>query len=238
MEGLPYLFMCGRYTITGDADRYADYFGVEEVRTASLEASYNVAPTDQVYAVRQAEGRRLLEAMSWGLPSWSEVSPPIRINARAETIASRPLFAESFRRRRCLLPADGFYEWERLRTGRQAHYFYAVEGHPLGFAGIWSPHPASDGSLATCAVVTSKPDPVVAPFHGRMPVILTPHVWDGWLDPDTTTDDLLTMLEPAPASILRRHLVSSLVNSVRNNSPLLIEPAADPTEAAGSVQIG
>jgi len=152
------------------------------------------------------------------------------INARAETLSSKPAYREAFEKRRCIIPADGFYEWRVLDDGKskQPYFIRRGDGDPMAFAGlgaIW--RTPDDGRLRTCSIVTTKANDAVAPLHDRMPVILPPAAWDAWLDPgnwDTVT--LARLLVPAPAELLTAYPVSDLVNSVRNNGPELIAEAA------------
>ena len=220
--------MCGRYTLTGDVDSYADYFGVGEVHTEALEPNYNVAPTDSVYAVATHNEVRQLGTFRWGLlPFWARDRRSMHINARVETVATKEAFRESFQRRRCLIPADGFYEWERLDNAKLPHYIFLKSRHPMGFAGIWSRwrDPSGGDRLTTCAILTREPDETVGRLHDRMPVILDSDRWSEWLDPDTRDTDALLDLVTAPSEhVLDEYAVSTLVNSVDNNLPELIEP--------------
>src|SRR5919106_5518192 len=177
--------MCGRFSITGDLDFYAEYFGVEEVLTEPLERSWNVAPTDPVYVITEREGRRALGSMRWGLvPHWAKDARSIHINARSETVASTPTFRDSFASKRCLIPSDGFYEWEPAEQGRTPHWVYRADGHPMAFAGIWAARldPDTEHWGRTCSIITTEAGGVVAPIHHRMPVALPPETWDDWLD--------------------------------------------------------
>jgi putative SOS response-associated peptidase YedK len=217
--------VCGRFSITGDLDFYAEYFAVDEVVTEALEKSWNVAPTDPVYVIAEREGRRLLGSMRWGLvPHWAEDTRSIHINARAESVATNNTFRESFARRRCLVPADGFYEWEPPEVGRVPHWIYRADGHPMVFAAIWASRrdPTTDQWGRTCSIITTGARGVVEPIHDRMPVGLDPAVWDAWLDRDITDAEraraLLGRLDP---EVLMEHAVSREVNSVKNNGPRL-----------------
>ncbi len=226
--------MCGRYVIASDPVSYADYFGVEGVRTEALALNYNVAPTDPVYSVAEHEGERLLGTFRWGLiPHWSKDARTIHINARAETVATRPVFRDSFRRKRCILPADGFYEWEAKERGRLPHYIYLGDREPMGFAGIWASwkDPETEEWVRTCAIITTAANDAISAIHTRMPVILRPEHWDLWLD--RSNDDLTLLesfLQPYPAHNTREHAVSTLVNSVRNNLPENIQPLPPPPQ--------
>ncbi len=225
--------MCGRFSITGELDFYAEYFGVDEVVTERIEPSWNVAPTDPVYTITEKEGRRLLGSMQWGLvPHWATDTKTIHINARAETVATTAAFRDSFARRRCLIPADGFYEWEPPEQGRTPHWVYRADGHPLVFAGIWASRrdPDSGDWLRTCSIVTTGSTGPIAPIHDRMPVALDPRVWGAWIDRGVTDPGrVLDSLQVIDSEALMEHVVSRQVNSVRNDDPSLREPAKPET---------
>ena len=223
--------VCGRYVIAQDVDAYARFFGVDEIRNEMLAASYNVAPTDPVYAVVNHESRRLLGTFRWGLiPFWAKSPTGGHINARAESVAENAVFRDSFARRRCIIPADGFFEWQQLERGKLPHYIYLRDESPMAFAGVWSSwrDPESGDRIQSCAIITTDAHPSLAPIHGRMPVMLKPAVWDGWLD-RTLTDGATaqTLLKPLPEKALAEHAVSTLVNDVRNNLPECIAPLPD-----------
>ena len=223
--------MCGRFSITGDLDFYAEYFGVDDVLAEPLQKSWNVAPTDQVYVVAERGGKRQLDSMRWGLvPHWAEDTRSIHINARSETVATTAAFRDSFARKRCLIPADGFYEWEPPENGRAPHWVYRADGHPMVFAGIWASRrdPETDTWHRTCSIITKEAQGVIASIHDRMPVALVPEVWEPWLDRDLDDPETaLTMLQPIESDSIMEHMVSRRVNSVKNNNPELrdeIEP--------------
>ena len=228
--------MCGRFVSTTPPAALAGYLAVDEVHTEALHPNWNVAPTDPVYAVSETtSGRRLLGTYRWGLvPPWAP-DPSIasrRINARAETLGTK--FAQPFERRRCLLPADGFYEWERRPDGtKQAWFIRRADGAPMILAGLWDlwrPKEAGEAgedgeALRTCTIVTTRANSLLAPIHDRMPVLVDPSDWDEWLDREHhATGALRRLLEPADESLLERFEVSSRVNSVRNNGADLVAP--------------
>ncbi len=222
--------MCGRFVSTTPSAALARHLRVDEVRTESLEPSWNVAPTDPVYAVSETtEGSRLLGTYRWGLvPPWAP-EPSIasrRINARAETLGSK--FRGPFERRRCLLPADGFYEWERRPDGtKQAWFIRRRDRAPMVFAGLWDLWRSAEADvvLRTCAIVTTRANPLLGPIHDRMPVVLAPVDWELWLDRHhTDMAPLRRLLEPADERQLEMFEVSSRVNSVRNNGGDLVTP--------------
>lgn len=213
--------MCGRFSITGDLDFYAEYFGVDDVVTEPLTKSWNVAPTDPVYVIAQRDGQRQLDTMRWGLvPHWAKDTRTIHINARSETVATTAAFRDSFARKRCLIPADGFYEWEPPEAGRTPHWVYRADGYPMSFAGIWATRldPDSGDWVRTCSIVTAAAIGTIATIHDRMPVSLLPDVWDPWLDRDLTDAEAITGLLGSidPDSVME-HVVSREVNSVKNN---------------------
>jgi putative SOS response-associated peptidase YedK len=212
--------MCGRFVSSRPLAKLAAHFGVEEVRTEELPPSYNVAPTDAVYAVAEHDGKRLLGTLRWGLTGARDGGPR-PINARAETLLERPLFRESFARRRCLLPADGFYEW-RTQAGRKQPYFIALrDGGVLAMAGLWT----RNGDERTCAIITTRANGVVGQLHDRMPVILPSEDWEQWLDrTEHDVAELSSLLLPAPDELLQAQPVGTDVNSVRNNGPELVRP--------------
>jgi len=230
--------MCGRFVSTSPPDELAAYFGATAAPEASLEPNYNVAPTQDVLAVVEDGGERHLDAFFWGLvPSWAkDVKIGSRmINARAETLAEKSAYKKSFETRRCLVPADGFYEWKKLGGGskpkKQPVFITRADGAPLAFAGIWSVwrSPAEDQPpLRSLTIVTTTPNELMATVHDRMPVILPEERWATWLDRDERDLDGLTkLLVPAPEGLLTLTPVSTLVNNVRNNGPELLEPAPE-----------
>lgn len=226
--------MCGRFSLTGDLDFYAEYFAVDEVVTPSLEKSWNVAPTDQIYVVAARDDKRLLGAMRWGLlPHWVD-DPSARghINARVETVATNNTFRNAFSRRRCLIPADGFYEWETPEKGRHPHWVYRADGHPMVFAGIWATRkdPVTGEWLRSCAIITRGAAGVVEAIHDRMPVVVPERSWEAWLDRDLDDPEAaLGLIGDVESDILMEHRVSKEVNSVRNNGPGLNRPVEPDT---------
>lgn len=231
--------MCGRFVQSQAAEKYAEFLGVHEIKIDPLTPSFNVAPTDHVYAVAEHEGVRQLGAFRWGLlPFWAKDKKMAarNINARSETAATKNTFKESLAQRRCLIPADGFYEWQKLEKGKLPHYIYSKDGNPLVFAGLWSSwkDPESGDRLRTCTILTGQPNDLVAPIHDRMPVSLSEEVWSQWLDRDLEdAAEAAKLLKVYPSDRMALHPVSTLVNKVANNTPELIEelttPAAEQT---------
>ena len=225
--------MCGRFGQARGAADYGEYLEADEIIRESLFPSWNVAPTDPVYAVRHRKGAIRLETMRWGLiPHWAPDLKTFHINARSETLAEKPLFRGGLARRRCLIPADGFYEWTARSKGHVPHWFYRADNHPLVFAGLWAVrrHPLSGEWLVSCAIITGASEGPISAVHHRMPVALPPDRWEPWLDPDlddaTTAQSLL--VHPATRA-WATHPVSSRVNSVAHNDPALIAPVAVPS---------
>ncbi len=230
--------MCGRFVSSSPPDELAAYFGAQPVAETALEPNFNVAPTQDIYAVVEDEGARHLDAFFWGLvPSWAkDVKIGARmINARAETLADKSAFKPSFARRRCLVPADGFYEWKKLGTGakpkKQPMFIRRADGAPIAFAGLWSVWRGPDKDqppLRSVTIVTTTPNGTMAPIHDRMPVILPEDVWSTWLDRDNEDiDSLARLLVPVADDAITVTPVSTEVNNVRNNGPQLIEPAPE-----------
>ena len=221
--------MCGRYTLATPVERLAEEFGFEG-SSVDLPPNYNVAPTQEVAAVLEEDGQRRLEVLRWGLiPSWAD-DPRIgsrMINARAETAPEKPSFRRAFRERRCLIPADGFYEWKRTNGGKQPFYVHMREGRPFAFAGLWESW-QEDGSpeIRSCAILTTEPNALAGQIHDRMPVILSASSYDAWLDPGAERDELAALLAPYPEDGMEAYPVSRFVNSPSNNDPRCVEPAA------------
>jgi putative SOS response-associated peptidase YedK len=220
--------MCGRYTLTDPDPRLLRFrFGLSESAQIDQQQRYNVAPTDPVLAIRvNAEGAREPGMLRWGLiPHHADADSFDRllINARAETVAEAPAFRDAFLSHRCLIVADGFYEWREQESGRRPVWITRPELEPFAFAGLWAAARRADGSSThSCAIVTCEPGTVVAPIHDRMPVILDREAEPGWLDPDAGLEDLRHLL--VPTDELEVTEVSDAVNDVRQDGPALIEP--------------
>lgn len=222
--------MCGRFTLNTDGDIVQE---VLEIGRVPEEATprYNIAPTQNVAVVTDPESRDV-EMFRWGLiPSWAkDLSMGSRlINARSETVAEKPSFRSAFKRRRCLVLADGFYEWQKGTgpKGRsQPFHFRLASGDPFAFAGlweIWRPQEEAD-PLLTCTIITGPANEVVAPVHGRSPIVLTGERMWRWMDGDASREELRNLLMPLPAEMLDGYPVATLVNSPAADSPELIEP--------------
>jgi putative SOS response-associated peptidase YedK len=234
--------MCGRFVSSSPPDELAKYFDVEAVAESVLEPSFNVAPSQDVYVVVETGGLRRLDTFHWGLvPFWAK-DPSTgnkMINARVESIAEKSAYKRSLQKRRCLIPADGFYEWKKIpgQKAKQPYFIHRVDGEPMAFAGLWEIwRPPEDTErtgdpLRSCTIITGKPNEKIAEIHDRMPVMLPPSAWNAWIDPQNDDlDELGKLLVPVPSSLLDLHPVSRAVNNVQDNGPELIEPA--PEDAA------
>jgi putative SOS response-associated peptidase YedK len=223
--------MCGRFSLASPADALVKEFGL--VETVDTAPRYNIAPGQQIAIIRQppaAEGRRL-DLVRWGLVPWwtKEPTPAARmINARAETAAERPAFRDPFRARRCLVPADGFYEWQKSGARSQPFFIRRRDGRPMAFAALWDRWRGAAGErIESCALLTTRPNALVQPIHDRMPAILAPEQYAAWLDPSVTEPDrLLALLGPFPDQQLVAYPVSALVNDPRNDDPRCIAGVA------------
>ncbi|MGH8881722.1 MAG: SOS response-associated peptidase [Stackebrandtia sp.] len=227
--------MCGRYTLTNpDPVGLRARFDILESIEVDDEPRYNIAPTDPVLAVRRLGDVRDLGRLRWGLVPgvWAERKGqrPL-INARVETLATQSAFAESFRERRCLIPADGFYEWLTDERGKRPLWFSRPDGELFAFAGVWAElrRRGSDDVLHSCAIVTCPPNELMRPIHDRMPVILDPAMEALWLDPDADEDEMRGLLVPVPDDALLAQEVGDLVSNVREDGPQLTEPRAETT---------
>lgn len=215
--------MCGRFTLTLNAAQIAARFGVPLPQ--SYKPRYNIAPTQEVLAlIADALGRRV-ENVRWGLiPHWAK-DPKIAqklINARAETLFEKPSFRDAVKRRRCLILADGFYEWRKTPQGRRVPVYVRLKSkEPFGFAGLWETWSSPDGqTLKTCTIITTEPNELIKPIHDRMPVIVPREFEDVWLDPTPKArEELERVLRPYRAEELELFEVSSLVNSPTNDGP-------------------
>ena len=225
--------MCGRFTLHASPEQIAEQFGVQEPEV--LADRYNIAPTQPVGIVRldrSARGREWA-LVHWGLiPSWAK-DPGMgarMINARGETLAEKPSFRAALRRRRCLVPADGFYEWKRTGSGKQPFYIRLRSHEPFAFAGLWEIWTAPDGSeLESCTVITTGPNEMMADLHDRMPVILMPEDYEQWLGTGKDADakeveQLQHLIRPCEAELMEAYPVSTRVNSPANEGAALIAP--------------
>ncbi len=223
--------MCGRIVQAQPPEVYAQYFHVDVVKAEALKPRWNVAPTTDVYAVAEHDHQRMLGTFRWGFIPWWAKDPKIgnrAINARLETLDTKPMFRESFEHRRCLIPADGFYEWQKLDKGKLPHYVHAKDGDPLPLAGLWSSwkDPETGERIRSCTIVTGEPNDLVGKLHDRMPVIVPQDLWATWLDPEFADTAALRSLlaEPFPDDALDEYPVSTLVNKATIDTPDLVKP--------------
>src|SRR5215212_1960485 len=233
--------VCGRFSQQRPASELAEIFAAEPL-AEELGPRFNVAPTDEAYVVVQREERRAVVAYRWGLiPHWAESAKVASrmFNARSETLGRSPAFADALRRKRCLVPVDGFYEWQRIGARRQPFAVHRTDGRPLVLAGLWSGwHDASiERVVRTFTIITTGPNEQMSGLHDRMPVVLPDESWSQWLDPDADVDGLLPLFEPSDEITLAIDPVADLVNNVRNNGPELVRPidlpASEPVPALG-----
>ncbi len=218
--------MCGRFLLHSPVDILGQAFGITE--RPNLAPRYNIAPTQSVAIVRRKEdsGRELAQ-VRWGLiPFWAKTAGigSQLINARAETVATKPAFREAFRRRRALILADGFYEWQKQEGSKlkQPMLIRRRDGQPFAFAGLWERWRGPEGEVQSCTIVTTEANALVAPIHNRMPVILDAASYDRWLDPAQPA--AIDLLRPCPDDWLEAFPVSTRVNNVRNDADELITP--------------
>jgi putative SOS response-associated peptidase YedK len=221
--------MCGRFTLRTPLTVLSQQFLFELGPAAELAAvrpRYNIAPTQTIAAVRRLEGssQRSLAWFHWGLiPSWAKDAKMAAsmINARGETIAEKPAFRSAFARRRCLVLADGFFEWKKVGKQKQPYYFRLRDEQPFALAGLWESWRGPAGSdgppLESCTIVTTAANDLCRPLHERMPVILEACDYDRWLDPQSSKDDLLALVQPFPAEAMKSEPVNPRVNNVRND---------------------
>ena len=223
--------MCGRYDNLIPRDAYHRLFRPSRLPQSNFPPRYNVAPTDQIPIVRvdPRDGERELVMARWGLvPWWSKELPKApHINARCETVHEKPLFREAFAKRRALVPATGFFEWQNRADGKQPYRFTRQDFEPFAFAGIWEFCRLADQEILSAAIIVGRPNPLAAAVHDRMPVILDPDDYDRWLDPGAPVEQLRSLFKPFPEGLMQAVAVNRAVNSVRNDDERCIEPVAD-----------
>lgn len=227
--------MCGRFAFYSPHEAVVRLFGV--ATAPEIEPRWNIAPTQFIATVREAGGPREVAMLYWGLvPSWAkEKSIGARmINARSETLGEKPSFRNAFRRRRCLILADGYYEWQRAGAVKQPYFIAFEDLQAFGVAGLWERwrDPATGAPLESCCIVTTSPAPSIAHVHDRMPVIVPPGAYAEWLDPkNEATDRLVRLFESCSRPDLRARQVSRRVNDARNQGPELIAPLGNAADA-------
>jgi putative SOS response-associated peptidase YedK len=219
--------MCGRFTFDISPELLAGIFGISIHE--DLPRRYNIAPTQQVLTIRRTDAGDRANYMRWGLiPSWAK-APSIgsrMINARSESVHEKPAFRQAIRYRRCIIPANGFFEWRQEGKTKAPLYVRLKNGSPMAFAGLWEHWESPEGEIIeSCTILTTSSNKLIESLHERMPVILHPEEYDLWLDRETTDPGKLKHLyQPYPADLMEMYPVSPLVNSPRNDSPDLIKP--------------
>ncbi|MDQ3181401.1 MAG: SOS response-associated peptidase [Acidobacteriota bacterium] len=223
--------MCGRFTQTAKPKQVENEFHVKISQDNLLHSRYNIAPAQIIPAVLEQEGNRIISNLKWGLiPHWSKDDSYASklINARAETLAEKPSFRDAFKHHRCIIPASGFYEWDKKSSGaKQPFYFYLKDKEVFGFAGLWEEwlDKQTGELIETCTIITTEANKVLEPVHDRMPVILKAENYEQWLDAkETKTDKLQKLLAPYPSAEMTYHAVSRSVNIPDVDSAELIEP--------------
>jgi putative SOS response-associated peptidase YedK len=232
--------MCGRYSLTVPPEELARHFGLSDV--PKVEARYNIAPTQDVPVVVSSDGLRTLCSMRWGLVPFSATGPegPPLINARSETVAEKAAFRWAFRKSRCLIPADGFYEWQSV-TGRKQAYHITFKDHRLfAFAGLWDEWSSPEGErVLSCSILTTEPSAEIRPIHDRMPVILRPAHYDEWLEADPDRVDLTPLYAPPRDGVMCATPVGDYVNRTANEGPECVAapPPLTPPAAAPPAEL-
>jgi len=226
--------MCGRYTLTASPQVVQAAFHLAE--TPDLSPRYNIAPT-QLVPIITGEARDTLTWVKWGLiPPWSKDASGASqlINARAETVEEKPSFRSAFKKRRCLIPADGFYEWRKEGDKKKPQYIFLGENdrEVFAFAGLWETWSSpTNETVYTCTIITGEPNELVKTMHHRMAVILPPDAYSDWLDEDTPLPILKNLLTPYPPETMHTYEVSTLVNNARVDQPDLLEPNTPPQQS-------
>jgi putative SOS response-associated peptidase YedK len=214
--------MCGRFTLSSPGRIKFDLS--RDAAAPLLVPRFNIAPSQDVLTILPDDNQRVLVPTRWGLiPSWSK-EPKGIINARSETLDQKPSFSESFERRRCLIPADGFYEWKRSGKTKQPYYFQLNDESLFYFAGIWDQWRRGDELITSCAIITTTPNELLETIHDRMPVILPAETHEPWLRDDTPRLDLPGLMTPFPASAMKSHPVRQEVNHAEAEHAQLVEP--------------
>jgi len=224
--------MCGRFTLRTPAAELVEFLRLSDM--PDWQPRYNIAPTQPIPVVRRSEpGANVLSLMQWGLiPSWSKDARigSRMINARAETVSIKPSFRSAFKRRRCLIPADGFYEWQKTGAKTKQPFFMArKDGEPFAFAGLWERWDGGgESAIESCTIITTEANQLLKEIHHRMPVILAEEAYDVWLDPrHSTVEELGPLLAPSPAEDLCCVPIATTVNNPRNEGPKCLEPAGN-----------
>jgi len=217
--------MCGRYSLTTTPDLIIEHFQL--LRQVKFQASYNIPPGQKILCIVELEDQsRKAVNLHWGLvPSWSKDAKNSAhlINARAETVREKPSFRSAFKQRHCLIPADGFFEWQKQETGKQAFHIHREDGQLFAFAGLWEQWPHEAETLYSCTIITTAATDLMQPIHARMPVIIPPEHYHHWLDKATGEDDAWALLENQAYSQMTSTPVSDWVNSPLHNDARCVE---------------
>lgn len=220
--------MCGRFTLRQSCETIAETFQVSELQ--EINPQYNIAPSNAIATII-LDSQKQLKWMRWGLiPSWAkdESIGNRMINARAETLSEKPSFRNAFKKRRCLILADGFYEWQKTEKQKQPYYFQLKDGKPFAFAGLWERWQPQDGeTITSCTIITTEANELVEAIHDRMPVILSANAYDQWLDPQSSQSELTSFLKPYDAQAMEGYPVSPVVNRPSYNQPECIKPLVE-----------
>lgn len=230
--------MCGRYAVTSAPEAIRTLFAYAE--QPNFPPRYNIAPTQPIGIVRLVEGKRQFALVRWGLlPSWVKdpKSFSLLVNARGESLADKPAFKGAMKYRRCLVPADGFYEWKAIGTRKQPYYVRAQSGEPLAFAGLWETWTGPNGEeMETAAIVTTRANRALAGIHDRMPVVVPPEAFNLWLDcANVDAETAASLVAPAPENLLEAYEVSTAVNRTANDNADLIARCTPSSENEPSV---
>ena len=224
--------MCGRYDNLIARDAYKALYRVGRLPASNFPLRYNVAPTDQIPIVRidPRDSQREVTMARWGLiPSWMKEKPKVpHINARAETVHKLPLFREAFAKRRCLIPATGFYEWQKRADGKQPYRFMRKDLEPFAFAGIWEFAKIAGENIVSACIIVGEANPLVGGVHDRMPVMLLSQDYDHWLDPAADISEARSLLRPYDPALMQAYAVNRAVNNVKNDDETCIEPIGEP----------
>jgi putative SOS response-associated peptidase YedK len=225
--------VCGRYTLTNERDLVRELDAALDPQVATDEwwrPRYNVAPTQRAPVVTSRDGARVVEMMRWVLlPFWSArpgTKPPLMINARVESIDAKAVFRDALARKRCLVPADGFFEWRRIAKKSAPLYFHPEPRHVIAFAGLWARVKTDAGEVHSFTIVTGPANELVAPIHDRMPIVLPRDAWSAWLDPGVDAAGAHALLDAPAMAGWRADPVSTRVNSANNDDPSCVEPSA------------
>jgi putative SOS response-associated peptidase YedK len=224
--------MCGRYAVISAPEAIRALLGYAE--RPNFPPRYNIAPTQPIAIVRLMDGKRQFALVRWGfIPAWVKDPKTVSLmfNARGETAAEKPAYRNAMKRRRCLVPADGFYEWKRDGQRKRPHWIRRRDSKPLAFAGLWETWTGPNGEeLETAAIVTTAANDTLRPLHDRMPVVVPQEAFDLWLDPNADPRSAAALMAPAPDDLLEAVEVSSAVNRVANDDPALLTPASEMPE--------